>query len=94
MLHESAEDVAQGASVAASFEKNCEGLPITFIETVRAGELSGTLDRSFETLEAYYSKSYQLSQKIRSAMTYPIFVLIVAIVVLLVVMIFPQCIGE
>ncbi len=87
MLHDSAEDVAQGASVAASFEKNCEGLPITFIETVRAGELSGTLDRSFETLEAYYSRSYQLSQKIRSAMTYPIFVLIVAVVVLLVVMI-------
>ena len=87
MLHESALDVSHGASVAASFEKNCEGLPVTFIETIRAGEMSGTLENSFKTLEAYYSKSYQLAQKVRSALTYPIFVVIVAIVVLFVVMI-------
>ncbi|MDO5702042.1 MAG: type II secretion system F family protein [Lachnospiraceae bacterium] len=86
MLLSSSQDVAQGAPVAASFEKNCEGLPITFIETVRAGELSGTLEHSFRTLEQYYSKSYQLSQKIRSAMSYPLFVLFIAIVVLFVIM--------
>ncbi len=87
MLSNSAQDVAQGAGVANSFEKNCEGLPITFIETIRAGEMSGTLDRSFATMETYYSKSYQLGQKVKSAMTYPLFVLVVAIVVLFVVMI-------
>ena len=87
MLDSSAQDVAQGASVAASFEKNCQGLPVTFIETVRAGELSGTLENSFHTLEVYYAKSYQLAQKVRSALTYPVFVLIIAIVVLLVIMI-------
>ncbi len=87
MLHASAQDVSQGASVANSFEKNCEGLPVTFIETVRAGEYSGTLEHSFKTLEDYYSKSYQLAQKVRSAMSYPLFVIVVAIVVLFVVMI-------
>ena len=87
MLHASAQDVSQGASVANSFEKNCEGLPVTFIETVRAGEYSGTLEHSFKTLEDYYSKSYQLAQKVRSAMAYPLFVIVVAIVVLFVVMI-------
>ena len=87
MLHESAQDVSHGASVAASFEKNCEGLPVTFIETIRAGEMSGTLENSFKTLESYYSKSYQLAQKVRSALAYPVFVIIVAIVVLFVVMI-------
>ena len=95
MLDSSAQDVAQGASVAASFEKNCQGLPVTFIETVRAGELSGTLENSFHTLEVYYAKSYQLAQKVRSALTYPVFVLIIAIVVLLVIMIkvVPTIIG-
>ena len=87
MLDSSAQDVAQGASVASSFEKNCQGLPVTFIETVRAGELSGTLESSFQTLERYYAKSYQLAQKVRSALTYPAFVLIIAVVVILVIMI-------
>ncbi len=87
MLHASAQDVSQGASVASSFEKNCEGLPVTFIETIRAGELSGTLENSFRTLEDYYSKSYQLAQKVRSAMAYPLFVIVIAIVVLIVIMV-------
>ena len=87
MLERSATDVSQGASVASSFEKNCPVLPITFIETIRAGELSGTMEDSFHTLEVYYSKSYQLAQKIKQAMSYPIFVLIVAIIVLLVIMV-------
>ena len=87
MLHASAQDVSQGASVASSFEKNCEGLPITFIETVRAGELAGTLEHSFKTMETYYSKSYQLAQKVRSALTYPMFVVVIAIVVVAVIMI-------
>ena len=87
MLYESSQDVAQGASVAASFEKNCKELPLTFIETVRAGEISGTMEQSFKTMESYYSKSYLLAQKIKSAMSYPLFVLVVAIVVLFIIMI-------
>ena len=87
MLEKSAVDVSQGASVASSFEKNCPILPVTFIETIRAGELSGTMEDSFKTLETYYSKSYQLAQKIKQAMAYPVFVLIIAVVVLFVIMI-------
>ena len=80
------EDVAAGNMVASCFEKYKESFPPTFIETVRAGEQSGTLDRSFEKLQSYYEKSYKTTEKIRSAMTYPIFVVCVAIVVLIVVM--------
>ena len=87
MLFASAEDVAEGNSVAGSFEKNCKGLPLTFTETIRAGEQSGTIERSFETLEKYYEKSYKTAQKVKQALTYPIFVVIVAVVVLIVVMV-------
>ncbi len=80
------EDVAAGNMVASCFEKYKESFPPTFIETVRAGEQSGTLDRSFAKLEDYYEKSYKTTEKIRSALTYPIFVVFVAIVVLIVVM--------
>lgn len=88
MLIKSADDVAKGNGVAASFEKNCSFLPATFIETVRAGEESGTLEHSFEALHEYYNKSFKTKQKVKQAMSYPIFVLLVAIVVLAVVMVF------
>ncbi len=88
MLELSAEDVAQGTPIATAFEKNYSGLPVTFIETVRAGEISGTLGDSFESLHTFYEKSYTLSQKVKSAMSYPMFVLGVAVVVLIVIMAF------
>ena len=87
MLELAAKDVAQGNSIAASMEKNCEGLPVTFIETIRAGELSGTLEESFATLKEYFERNYQLKQKIKSAMSYPLFVVAVAIVVVIIVMV-------
>ncbi|MBP3868024.1 MAG: type II secretion system F family protein [Solobacterium sp.] len=87
MLLNSAKDVAQGNSIAASMEKNCPGLPVTFIETVRAGELSGTLEDSFATLQTYFERNYQLKQKVKSALSYPMFVVVVAVIVVIVVMV-------
>ena len=88
MLELSAEDVAQGTPIATAFEKNYSGLPVTFIETIRAGETSGTLTSSFKTLAEFYEKSYTLDQKVRSALSYPMFVLGVGVVVLIVIMAF------
>lgn len=87
MLEKSEKDVARGNGIANSFEKNCPYLPPTFIETVRAGEESGTIEHSFETLYKYYDKSFKTKQKVKQAMSYPIFVLMVAMVVLAVVMV-------
>lgn len=87
MLEGAADDVAEGNGVANSFEKNAKGLPVTFLETVRAGEESGTLENSFSQMEKYYEKSYKTSQKIKRAMTYPAFVLAIAVIVLIVVMV-------
>ena len=52
MLEKVAEEVGAGYSLAQSFESNAPYLPATFIETVRAGEESGTvlLDRSLSEL--------------------------------------------
>lgn len=87
MLESSAKDVAQGSTMADAFEKNCPQIPVLFIETIRAGELSGTIDHAFATLQEYYEKSYKVSQKIRQALSYPIFVLVVAVIVIAIVMI-------
>ena len=95
MLELSGEDVARGTSVATAFEKNYSGLPITFLETIRAGETSGTLEKSFESLASFYEKSYTFQNKVKSAMTYPLFVIVIAIVVLIVVMgfVMPTFVG-
>ncbi|MCH3960585.1 MAG: type II secretion system F family protein [Solobacterium sp.] len=87
MLSLSAEDVAQGTSLATAFEKNYPQLPPLFIETVRAGEMSGTLDQSFNNLYEYYKRSNLVAQKTKSAMAYPMFVLAVAAVVLVIIMV-------
>ena len=88
MLELSAEDVSQGTPIATAFEKNYPDLPVTFIETVKAGEISGTLDSSFRNLAEFYEKSYALNQKVKAAMSYPLFVMGVAVAVLFVVMTF------
>jgi type IV pilus assembly protein PilC len=49
-----------------------------FIATIRAGESSGTLERSLEDLATQLTKSYDLQRKIRGAMIYPVLVLTAA----------------
>ncbi|WP_130836545.1 type II secretion system F family protein [Lachnoclostridium sp. Marseille-P6806] len=87
MLTETAEDVAAGNSVADCMARNCPALPPTFIETIRAGEDSGNIERSFAEMAGYYEKSYRNADRLRQAMAYPIFVVAVAVVVLIIVMV-------
>jgi type IV pilus assembly protein PilC len=88
LLLNAAEDVADGTALTASLEKSEYTLPPTLIETIRAGEETGNLQQSFDSMAKYYDKANKTSEKIKQALTYPIFVLIVAVVVLAVVMIF------
>jgi len=87
MLKKVAEDVAGGYTLAQSFEDHGQGLPITFVETVRAGEESGTLELSFSRLEKYFDKTSKTKDKVKGALTYPIIVVCVAVVVAAIVMI-------
>ena len=88
LLQEVAEDVESGRSVAASFQDRGKGLlPPTFVETIRAGEESGSLDRSFESMYLHYDKSVKMRAKLRSALAYPLFVLAIAVVVVIVLMV-------
>ena len=85
-LEKTAQDVSGGYSLAQSFENNVRGLPVTFLETVRAGEQSGTLELCFARLHTYYDKSAKTKARLVSALTYPALVLVVAAIVFLVIM--------
>ena len=83
-----AEDVEGGRGLAASFEDHgAKLLPTTFIETIRAGEQSGSVDRSFATMQAHFDKQVKIKGKVKSAMAYPLFVIAIAIIVVAVVMV-------
>lgn len=88
ILKHVAEDVESGRSLSASFEEwGDKLLPITFIETIRAGEESGNIDRSFESMAQHYDKQVKMKGKVKSALAYPIFVLVIAVAVVIVLMV-------
>ena len=88
ILDNVADDVAAGYELAASFEKHGPNMPATFIESVRAGEQSGNLTLVFRRLADFYRKQSETSGKVKSAMVYPTFIMIVAVVVVAIIMIF------
>lgn len=85
ILRAVAEDVSAGYSLSQSLESRGKKIPVTFIETVRAGEESGTLEQSFDKLAVYYEKSHKLRSKVRGAMMYPLFLSVLAVAVIAVV---------
>ena len=86
MLLSVAEDIEGGYSMASSFEKNAPSLPRTFIETVKAGEQSGTLEKCFARLHRYYDRTAKMKAKIISTLTYPTIVVSVAVIVFIIIM--------
>ena len=68
-------------------EADSEAFPSVFLETIRAGERSGTLELAFGNLAVYYEKQYEMKQKIAAVMTYPSFVLATAVTVVMIVMV-------
>ncbi len=85
ILSLAARDVATGYSLSRSLERHGRKIPLTFIETVRAGEESGTLERSFEKLAEYCKKSHAVRSKVRGAMLYPAFLSVLAVLVIIIV---------
>ena len=88
ILEQVAKDVEGGRSLAASFaDRGRKMLPVTFLETVHAGEEAGSLDSAFESVSEHYAKQTKMKGKVRGALIYPAFVLVVAIVVVIVLMV-------
>lgn len=88
ILTEVADDVEAGRSLSASFaERGKKIFPVTFLETVHAGEEAGNLEEAFESVSLHYTKQSKIRSKTKGALIYPVFVLIIAIVVVIVLMV-------
>ncbi|WAA12842.1 type II secretion system F family protein [Fervidibacillus halotolerans] len=86
------EDLRSGIAFSDAAEKHPKIFPPMFVNMVRAGEVTGSLDETLDRLATYLEKQYNLKKKIQSTMAYPITLLIViiAVVIFLMVTIIPS----
>ncbi|WP_077034842.1 type II secretion system F family protein [Pelomonas sp. KK5] len=88
LLNEIRGDVETGTSLSAAFRKHPLYFDALYCNLVEAGESGGILEQLLDRLAIYQEKSVALKNKIKSALTYPIAVFVVAFVVVAVIMIF------
>jgi type IV pilus assembly protein PilC len=94
-LNKVREDVETGMPLSDSLAKHGSIFNRLYIYLVRAGEVSGNLDGILERVAQYFEKQAALRGKIKSAMTYPavVFVIAIAVTYFLLTGIVPQFAG-
>ena len=80
--------VKNGQPLSAGFANFANQFPPVFLGMLRAGEASGQLERTLTELGQYLSKEYALRAKVKSALTYPIILLVASIGVVSLLLIF------
>lgn len=92
LVDEVKQEVAAGNSFAAALRKKPQYFDELYCSTVDAGEQAGATDTLLERVATYKEKSESLKAKIKKAMTYPLAVVFVAIIVtgILLVKVVPQ----
>jgi type IV pilus assembly protein PilC len=67
--------IRKGETLSSVFSKYKTDFDSVFLTMVKAGEESGTLEQSFDYLSKQLLTSYELSQKVKSSMMYPLVIL-------------------
>jgi type IV pilus assembly protein PilC len=88
LLGEIKTEVETGASLAAAFRKYPLHFDALFCNLVAAGEQAGILETLLDRLATYKEKILAIKSKIKSALFYPISIVVVAFVITAVIMIF------
>lgn len=73
--------VNEGESLGTSMGRSPKVFDDTLVNLVKAGEASGSLDQSLERMGNQYKKDAEVAAAIKKAMSYPIIVLVVAVIV-------------
>lgn len=77
------EDIEGGISLTDALRKYPDIFDDLFVNLVAAGEAGGILDVILNRLSAYMEKALKLKGKVKSAMTYPIATMVIAIAVVI-----------
>ena len=76
VLNKVVQNVRQGLNLSASFQRHPGVFNNLYIAMIKAGEISGNLDEILDHLATYLENIDDTRRKVRSAMTYPIFMLV------------------
>lgn len=88
LLNDIRGDVETGTSLSAAFRKHPLYFDALYCNLVEAGESGGILEALLDRLAMYQEKTVALKNKIKSALTYPVAVMVVAFIVVAIIMIF------
>ena len=88
LLNDIRADVETGTSLSSAFRKFPKYFNNLYCNLVEAGEAAGILEELLDRLATYMEKTEGIKSKIKSALMYPISVVVVAFVVVAIIMIF------
>jgi type IV pilus assembly protein PilC len=88
LLNDIKADVETGSSLSAAFRKYPLYFDTLYCNLVNAGEQAGILDSLLDRLATYMEKTQAIISKIKSALFYPVSIIVVAFVITAVIMIF------
>ncbi|OIQ78674.1 putative type II secretion system protein F [mine drainage metagenome] len=88
LVSEIRNDVETGTSLSSAFRKHPKYFDPLYCNLVEAGEEAGMLELLLDRLATYQEKTLAIRAKIKSALTYPIAVMIVAMIVVSIIMLF------
>jgi len=81
-------EVESGTNFSEALSRFPKVFPEFYINMIKAGELGGMLQGILKRLSEFLDKSQKLKDRIKSALMYPAFVLMVAVLILIMLMIF------
>ena len=81
-------DVERGSALSAALAKHPKAFSRLYVAMVRSGETGGSLDVVLLRLATTIEKQVELRRKVKSAMTYPVVVGIIVILILMAMLIF------
>ncbi|GAB3860215.1 type II secretion system F family protein [Dactylosporangium cerinum] len=81
-------DIEGGTSLSGALGKHPKVFPTLMVAMIRSGETGGFLDSALDRIATNFEKDTHLRGKIKSALTYPVIVLVFTVVMISAVLIF------
>lgn len=82
------DDVESGIAISDAMKKHGDVFPPLMVNMIRAGETGGFLDSSLESVAVNFEKEVKLRGTIKSALTYPVIVLVMSLVAVIAMLLF------